>query len=171
MHRDRSRPLEGEQLQNHFHKIRKEKRSGKSFKRRYRSACLKLLSYFIRLFDSLSSHPDYDPYHPSGVVVTRRREQALAQQRECEKGNLPRRNQPLLPRREPADSGYESDDSLVAETVVISEASEGEQEGPFNTPFFNTIYQRLVREGKIKGGRSVPERTIPDLPDRFEGTN
>ena len=177
--RSRSGSEEREVLQNRFRKIRKEKRSGVSFKRRYRSACLKLLTYFIRVLTAQTEHPDYDPYDPHSLYLERRKLQAEEQLKRVEDYQLPRRDQPLLARLEPVpdsqgeNSGYYSEDSFVAETVAISdEESETEIQCPFSEPRFIEIFHRLVREGKIKKGKVVQEPyvpVVPDLPDRLRG--
>ena len=135
MDRRRSRSPRVTELFQRFVRIRKEDRSGASFRRRYRSACLKLLSYFLRLIDSLIGHPDFDPYHPSNQPVLRRRQQAKQRIDSIEAWNLPWRNEPLLPHLPvvaPRDPGYnsQSEDSLVAETLIITSESEAEPEAP-----------------------------------------
>ncbi|CAL1128624.1 unnamed protein product [Cladocopium goreaui] len=170
--RSRSGSEEREVLQNRFRKIRKEKRSGVSFKRRYRSACLKLLTYFIRVLTAQTEHPDYDPYDPHSLYLERRKLQAEEQLKRVEDYQLPRRDQPLLARLEPVpdsqgkNSGYYSEDSFVAETVAISdEESETEIQCPFSEPRFIEIFHRLVREGKIKKGKVVQEPYVPVVLD------
>ena len=126
--RSRSGSEERLWLQNRLNKIRKEKRSGASFKRRYRSACLKLLSYFIRVLTA-----QHDQYDPHSLHLSRRRIQAQEQLVKVQEYQLPRRDQPLLPRLEPVppreDIAYQSEDSFVAETVAVSdEESEAEAE-------------------------------------------
>ena len=151
--RSRSVSDEGQRLQDRFKKIRKEKRSGQTFKRRYRSACLKLLTYFIRVLALQTEDPDYDPYNPHSLYLSRRQRQAEDQLEWVRGGWLPRKDQPLLPRLEPVpreelvqgeDPGQSSEDSFVAETVAISD-EESDSE-------------------KI-GDRPV----IPDLPGRLRG--
>ena len=119
-------------LHNRFNKIRKEKRSGASFKRRYRSACLKLLSYFIRVLTAQTEDPEYDQYDPHSLYLSRRTIQAQEQLAKVQEYQLPRRDQPLLPRLEPVppreDIGYQSEDSFVAETAVSDEEPEAEAE-------------------------------------------
>ena len=176
--RSRSGSEERELLQNRFRKIRKEKRSGVSFKRRYRSACLKLLTYFIRVLTAQTEHPDYDPYDPHSLYLQRRKLQAEEQLERVDKYQLPRKDQPLLERLEPVPStqdentGYYSEDSFVAETVDISDEEQEEIECPFGEPRFIEIFHRLVREGKIKKGKVVEPPhvpVVPELPDRLRG--
>ena len=176
--RSRSGSEEREVLQNRFRKIRKEKRSGVSFKRRYCSACLKLLTYFIRVLTAQTEHPDYDPYDPHSLYLERRKLQAEEQLKRVEDYQLPRKDQPLLGRLEPVpntqdeNTGYYSEDSFVAETVGISDKEQEEIECPFGEPRFIEIFHRLVREGKIKKGKVVePPRVpvVPELSDRLRG--
>ena len=176
--RSRSGSEEREVLQNRFRKIRKEKRSGVSHKRRYRSACLKLLTYFIRVLTAQTEHPDYDPYDPHSLYLARRKLQAEEQLERVDNYQLPRKDQPLLPRLEPVpntqdeNTGYYSEDSFVAETVDISDEEKEEIECPFGEPRFIEIFHRLVREGKIKKGKVVEPPhvpVVPELPDRLRG--
>ena len=176
--RSRSGSEEREVLQNRFRKIRKEKRSGVSFKRRYRSACLKLLTYFIRVLTAQTEHPDYDPYDPHSLYLERRKLQAEEQLKRVDNYQLPRKDQPLLARLEPVpntqdeNTGYYSEDSFVAETVDISDEEQEEIECPFGEPRFIEIFHRLVREGKIKKGKVVEPPhvpVVPELPDRLRG--
>ncbi len=53
---DRDRSRSASAVDRYF-RVRAEKRGGKSFKRRFRSACLKLLTYFIDLLQSLLDLP------------------------------------------------------------------------------------------------------------------
>ena len=176
--RSRSGSEKREVLQNRFRKIRKEKRSGVSHKRRYRSACLKLLTYFIRVLTAQTEHPDYDPYDPHSLYLARRKLQAEEQLERVDNYQLPRKDQPLLPRLEPVpntqdeNTGYYSEDSFVAETVDISDEEKEEIECPFGEPRFIEFFHRLVREGKIKKGKVVEPPhvpVVPELPDRLRG--
>lgn len=176
--RSRSGSEKREVLQNRFRKIRKEKRSGVSHKRRYRSACLKLLTYFIRVLTAQTEHPDCDPYDPHSLYLARRKLQAEEQLERVDNYQLPRKDQPLLPRLEPVpntqdeNTGYYSEDSFVAETVDISDEEKEEIECPFGEPRFIEIFHRLVREGKIKKGKVVEPPhvpVVPELPDRLRG--
>ena len=134
---------------------------------------MKLLNYFIRLLTAQTEYPDFYPDDQHSLYLARRKEQAKEQLKEVKEYRLPRKDQPLLPRIEPVPDrrggGYcsESEDSLVAETVEISD--DEKDTGPFGEPLFNAAYARLVQEGKINKGKVVRVPTAPDLPDRLKG--
>ena len=107
-HRDRSRSDSAERvLVESFLRIRSERRGGEAFRRRYKSACLRLLEFLLRLFDSWLSTPEVDPYHPSSRALLERRTQIQNQVTQCRLGNLPLRSQPLLPRLDRHSPGSE----------------------------------------------------------------
>ena len=106
-----------------FDRIRAEHRGGKSFKRRYRSECLKLLTFagssgFWHLLawelDTCSSH---------------RSSKRGMRQSSVQHQWLPRRSEPLLPRLDPLPGEVEDDqDSVVAKKIAISTEREEEDQ-------------------------------------------
>ena len=71
MQRDRT-PRKGAQLVSRFEKVRREKRGGKVFKRRYKSICLQVLEYFIGLLEFVVYHDQFDPRDRRNQIVLRR---------------------------------------------------------------------------------------------------
>ena len=129
MQRDRT-PRKGAQLVSRFEKVRREKRGGKVFKRRYKSICLQVLEYFIGLLEFVVYHDQFDPRDRRNQIVLRRLRQAEEQHQRCKRDILPLRDRPLLPRlpRHPYQPFFEEvqTDSEFAETVWISSESEEE---------------------------------------------
>lgn len=72
----RPRSRERDSVLARFDRIRAERRGGKSFKRRYRSPRLKLLTYFIDALLRLLDLPDFDIYSPENQPLVRRIDQA-----------------------------------------------------------------------------------------------
>ena len=108
----------GHQLAVGFEKIRRENRAGKSWRRRYKAACLKVLEHSQFLYQILiqSTHPN------SSRQVLQRAGQIDEAIRRCRADQLPKRSEPLLARL-----SAESDvDSEAVETVVLTSESETE---------------------------------------------
>ena len=108
----------GHQLAVGFEKIRRENRAGKSWRRRYKAACLKVLEHLQFLYQTLiqSTHPN------SSRQVLQRAGQIDEAIRRCRADQLPKRSEPLLERL-----SAESDvDSEAVETVVLTSESETE---------------------------------------------
>ena len=150
MQRDRT-PRKGAQFVSRFEKVRREKRGGKVFKRRYKSICLQVLEYFIGLLEFVVYHDQFDPRDRRNQIVLRRLRQAEEQHQLCKRDILPLRDRPLLPRlpRHPYQPFFEEvqTDSEFAETVWISSESEEEDvpSGIWADPA-STARHRLVLE-------------------------
>ena len=129
-HRSRSRS----RLINRFLRVRAERRGGKSYKRRFKSACIKLLTYFIELLQTLQNSPGFDIYDPQNRHLIQRADQAwVARQRIRDNQWTPTRFEVLLPR---LDTEEDEVESIVAETLAVSSESEGEAL-PVVEPFFD----------------------------------
>ena len=106
-----------------FKRIREERRSGKHWWRRYKSACLQLLEHLLFVCQSLInwSHPN------TSQSILRRAGQIQGRIDQCRANYLPRRSEVLLPslRR---DQDAETVDSELEESVVLSSESEDELE-------------------------------------------
>ena len=152
MQRDRT-PRKGVQLVSRFEKVRREKRGGRVFKRRYKSICLQVLGYFIGLLEFVVYHDQFDPRDRRNQIVLRRLRQAEEQHQRCKRDILPLRDRPLLPRlpRHPYQPFFEEvqTDSEFAGTVWIS--SESRKRKTFHRVFGQTqlrllVHHRLVLE-------------------------
>ena len=132
-HRSRSRSRSASAV-NRFLRVRAERRGGKSYKRRFKSACVKLLTYFIELLQALQNSPGFDIYDPQNRHLIQRADQAwVARQRIRDNQWTPTRFEVLLPR---LDTEEDEVESIVAETLAVSSESEGEAL-PVVEPFFD----------------------------------
>lgn len=122
MHRDRRSRSRSTDAVRHYIKVRAERRGGKSWKRRFRASCIKVLQVFIDLLQQLLRQSI-----PSDTrrVTQDRLDTAVYNQR-CIIDNQwqPRRGETLLERYE----GEVPVDSPVAETVIVSESEAEEEE-------------------------------------------
>lgn len=156
-----------------FNKVRNEGRAGKGvFHRRYKSASLNLLEHLLYLVNLLGNLT----YPNTSRSVRRRAHQIQTQIDNCRANKLPPRDRPLLPHLE---EGSESEDSVLAETVVCSSSSEEELEVLTNTgvwaPRFSgvriTANNPLLRRSGAASGSSSSLTPAPPLdppPSPFE---
>ena len=129
-HRSRSPPQrdvsEGYQLAAGFDKIRRERRGGRNWKRRYRTVCLSLLEFLIDLINRALSYHSTDSTRSSSVALRRRLSEVQQRHQECLDWQLPPRREPLLQRFETENPDTVEIDSDLGESVYNeSEAEEG----------------------------------------------
>lgn len=125
--RSRSRSEERGRLVARFYRIQAERRGGKNFRRRYRKACLDLLEYLVNLI-TWALNVSTDQYHSSTVALRRRLVEVQHRHQECVDWHLPLRSQPLLHRFQTDPEVGSEVDSIVAETVAVSD--EDPDDGP-----------------------------------------
>ena len=137
MHRDHRSRSRSASAVNRFLRVRAERRGGRSYKRRFKSACLSLLTYFIELLQTLQNSPGFDIYDPRNRHLIQRADQAwAARQRIRDNQWTPTRFEVLLPR---LDTAEDEVDSIVAESLAVTSVSGSEVEevsasGPVNRP-------------------------------------
>ena len=107
----------GRSLVARFGKGEKGETWRKSYWRRYKPACLNILEYLLWFVIELATRSS----HPVPRSIQRRQAQIERKIWECRRNRLPRRQAPLLERLS------DSEDSVVAETVVVSVSSSDEE--------------------------------------------
>ena len=125
-HRSRSPPridpqrdvAVGHQLAVLFDKIRRERRGGRNWRRRYRSVCLRLLEHLQYLYQVLIQ----STYPGTSRQILQRAGQIDTAINQCRADQLPKRSEPLLPRL-PAESEA---DSEAVESIALTSESETE---------------------------------------------
>jgi len=108
----------------HFKKVRGERRGGRTWRRRFKSAALRLLEFLVISFDALIAACDPQSSFRSAAV---RRRRDISDRVEDIRANryIPTRAEPLLP-------GIEEDDldSVVADSVNLTSSDSEEEEDP-----------------------------------------
>ena len=113
----------GIELSQRFRRVQQENRSGVSYRRRYKSACLNLLEHLQFVVAILVNIT----YPNASQVILQRAGQVQSRINDCRANRLPGRREPLLERIE-GESDQSGTDSEGAETVAITSESEGELE-------------------------------------------